>query len=349
MLGKQEKKKILQLSPESILPNPSQPRKHFSQEELEPLAESIRRNGLLQPVTVRRGERGWELVAGERRLRASKIAGLETIPCIVCSCSEEQSAIFAMIENLQRQDLDPFEEAEGIRRLISEWNVTQEEAAARLGKSQSAIANKLRLLRFTQEERNCILEGNLSERHARSLLRLEPGEKRMAAIRQVREQGLTVSQTEELTELLLEEEKEQGEPQLVLEKVRPKKKILLKDVRIFVNTILHAVDTMRKCGIPAESLQDETDTYIEYRVRIPKESAIKNAHPHVPGQMFKTGKQAGEKKEKQEQLVIWESYEKTALPETKTPATPAGGAANAEDSGNILSEEGKIHPEQKPA
>ena len=171
----------------------------------------------------------------------------------------------------------------------------------------------------------------------------------MAAIRQVREQGLTVSQTEELTELLLEQEKEQGEPQLVMEKVRPKKKILLKDVRIFVNTILHAVDTMRKCGIPAESLQDETDTYIEYRVRIPKESAIKNAHPHVPGQMFKTGKQAGEKKEKQEQLVIWESYEKTALPETRTPATPAGGAANAEDSGNILPEEGKIHPEQKPA
>ena len=129
------------------------------------------------------------MVAGERRLRASKIAGLETIPCIVCSCSEEQSAIFAMIENLQRQDLDPFEEAEGIRRLISEWNVTQEEAAARLGKSQSAIANKLRLLRFTQEERNCILEGNLSERHARSLLRLEPGEKRIAAIRQVRGAG----------------------------------------------------------------------------------------------------------------------------------------------------------------
>ena len=109
MLGKQEKKKILQLSPESILPNPSQPRKHFPQEELESLAESIRRNGLLQPVTVRKGEKGWELVAGERRLRASKIAGMETIPCIVCSCSEEQSAIFAMIENLQRQDLDPFE------------------------------------------------------------------------------------------------------------------------------------------------------------------------------------------------------------------------------------------------
>lgn len=310
MLGRQDKKKILQLSPESIHPNPSQPRKHFSQEELESLAESIRQNGLLQPVTVRKGEGGWELVAGERRLRASKIAGLESIPCIVCSCSESQSAVYAMIENLQRQDLDPFEEAEGIRRLITEWNVTQEEAATRLGKSQSAIANKLRLLRFTEEERASILEGGLSERHARALLRIEPGEKRSEAIRQVREQELTVAQTEELTELLLEEEK-QKQPQLEIEKVRPQKKLLLKDVRIFVNTILHVIDTMRKCGIPAESVQDETEEYIEYKVRIPKDKALKTS-AEKPGPLMRKTKAKNSASDSnsqtsQEQLVIWNS------------------------------------------
>ncbi len=334
MLGRQDKKKILQLPPGSIRPNPAQPRRHFAADELESLAESIRQNGLLQPVTVRRGERGWELVAGERRLRASVLAGLESIPCIVCSCSEAQSAVLAMIENLQRQDLDPFEEAEGIRRLITEWNVTQEEAAARLGKSQSAIANKLRLLRFTEEERAAILEGGLSERHARALLRIEPGEKRGEAIRQVREQGLTVAQTEELAELMLEEERE---PQLEIEKVRPQKKLLLKDVRIFVNTIVHAIDTMRKCGISAESLQDETEDYIEYRVRIPKKEALKPSSKKLGPLMRKAhpkiGMEAREKKEqeRQEQLVIWSGSGSSSGPseDRENPGNTYEGSATA--------------------
>ena len=148
MWNHQERKKLIQLAPENIRANPAQPRQEFDKEALESLAESIRQNGLLQPVTVRRTQDGsYELVAGERRLRACRMAGVKLIPCIVSGCDARQSAILALLENLQRRDLGVFEEAEGLRRLVEEWGVTQEEAAARLGKSQSSIANKLRLLR----------------------------------------------------------------------------------------------------------------------------------------------------------------------------------------------------------
>ena len=204
MWNHQERKKLIQLAPENIRANPAQPRQEFEPEALESLAESIRQNGLLQPVTVRRTQDGsYELVAGERRLRACRMAGVKLIPCIVSGCDARQSAILALLENLQRRDLGVFEEAEGLRRLVEEWGVTQEEAAARLGKSQSSIANKLRLLRLGEEERRIITEAKLTERHARALLRLEKEEERLAALKVVAERGMNVAQTEHYIEQLL--------------------------------------------------------------------------------------------------------------------------------------------------
>ena len=156
----QDKRRVIEIPLDDIYPNPAQPRRSFPEKELLELSRSIRQNGLLQPLSVRRTRNGYELIAGERRWRACRLAGLDSAACIVNSCSDKQSAVLAMTENLQRQDLQIFEEAEGIRRLIEEWGVTQEEAALRLGKSQSTLANKLRLLRLTQEERKKISENS---------------------------------------------------------------------------------------------------------------------------------------------------------------------------------------------
>lgn len=260
MWNHQERKKLIQLAPENIRANPAQPRQEFEPEALESLAESIRQNGLLQPVTVRRTQDGsYELVAGERRLRACRMAGVKLIPCIVSGCDARQSAILALLENLQRRDLGVFEEAEGLRRLVEEWGVTQEEAAARLGKSQSSIANKLRLLRLGEEERRIITEAKLTERHARALLRLEKEEERLAALKVVAERGMNVAQTEHYIEQLL------GTPD---KPQKPRRRVVVRDVRIFMNTIHHAVDVMKQNGIKAQSWKRETDQYLEYVVRI---------------------------------------------------------------------------------
>lgn len=269
MWNHQDKKKLIQLSPDAIHPNPAQPRTTFDPDSLSSLAESIRQNGLLQPLTVRRTPTGeYQLIAGERRLRACKLAGLSLVPCIVSTCDSRQSAVLAMLENLQRRDLGVFEEAEGLRRLVEEWGVTQEEAAARLGKSQSSIANKLRLLRLGPEEREIVTRAGLTERHARALLKLEDPEKRLAALKQIAEQQLNVAQAEEyIAQLLTESPKE--------EKKSGKKKrtVLVRDVRLFVNTIHHAVDVMKQSGIGAQSWKRETEEYYEYVVRIPRTEA----------------------------------------------------------------------------
>ena len=260
MWNHQERKKLIQLPPESIRANPAQPRQEFEKEALESLAESIRQNGLLQPVAVRRTQDGgYELIAGERRLRACRIAGLKLVPCILSGCDARQSAILALLENLQRHDLGVFEEAEGLRRLVEEWGVTQEEAAARLGKSQSSIANKLRLLRLTEEERTLITEAGLTERHARALLRLPDEGERLAALHTVIERKMNVAQEEAyITQLLSEKDKPE----------KPRRRIVVRDVRIFLNTIHHAVDVMKQNGIQAQSWKRETDQYLEYIVRI---------------------------------------------------------------------------------
>ena len=169
--------RVLFLPPDAIYPNPDQPRRTFDQSGLEELSASIRELGVLQPLTVRRREGRWELVAGERRLRAARLAGLEEVPCLSIQADSQSSSVLALVENLQRRDLDFWEEALALRRLIDTYHVSQEEAARRVGKSQSAVANKLRLLRLSSDTLSLLRDGGATERHARALLRLDTAER----------------------------------------------------------------------------------------------------------------------------------------------------------------------------
>ena len=270
-----DKRRVVELPAEKLIPNPRQPRKTFSKEELDGLSRSIASNGLLQPISVRRTSGGkYEIIAGERRWRACVQAGMRQIPCLVQECSDAQSAVLAILENLQRQDLQVFEEAEGIRRLMEDWGVTQEEAARRLGKSQSAIANKLRLLRLTSEERKCIVENGLSERHARAILRIPQEDVRKKLLAQVVEKGLTVRQTEELVEKTLEEKPA---------KPARGRTFIAKDIRIFLNTIDHAIRTMQDAGILAQADRKDMGDYLEYTVKIPKTGNSSKGRGQQPG------------------------------------------------------------------
>lgn len=255
-----EKTRLIKLSVDKILPNPAQPRKVFREDELVGLAESIRANGLLQPVTVRRDNGTYYLIAGERRLRAAKLACLKEIPAILTECAEEDSAVLALLENLQRKDLQMFEQASALATLLRDRQLTQEEAARRLGMSQSSLANKIRLLRLTQTEQLMILEHNLTERHARALLKVDEPTLRMKILQTIVEKNLNVSQSEELIAAALQKP------------VKPKTKrtFVAKDIRLFLNTIDHAVDAMKTAGIAAQAEKKETAEYIECTVRIPK-------------------------------------------------------------------------------
>lgn len=254
---------VLQIPSRLIVPNPHQPRKNFNWDDLEGLAESIHYNGLLQPITVRKRDDGrYELISGERRLRACKMAGISAIPSIVIDIDEEKSAVLAVLENLQREDLHFFEEAEAIERLIKGFGMSQDEVAKKLGKSQSALSNKLRLLRLPNDVRYNITLYGLTERHARALLRLPTTALMNQIIDTIAEQGLTVSETEQMIADLLK--KPQG-------KVKKGKTVMVfKDVRIFINTLNHAVTTMRKSGINATASKNETEEFIEYTVKIDK-------------------------------------------------------------------------------
>lgn len=263
--------KVVDIPIRQIRPNQSQPRKTFKDEELNSLAASIEENGILQPLTVRRlNLQEYELVAGERRLRAAVIAGLKRVPCIVIKCTDRESAIFALLENLQRSDLGMFEEARGISRLIRKYNLTQEEAAAKLGKKQSTVANKLRLLKLTMDEQDWINQAGLSERHARALLRIADENLRKEALSKVISESLNINQTEELVDNII------SSSFIAVDDKHRKKRVVIKDVRIFINTINKAVDTMRLAGINAVSKRAENDDYIEYTVRIPKNISSKN-------------------------------------------------------------------------
>ena len=253
--------KILSIPQVDILPNPNQPRRRFDYDELEGLAQSIRANGILQPLLVRQLENGkFELIAGERRLRAARLIGLTKVPCIINDISESDSAVFAVIENLQRQNLDYFEEAEALAILISDYRMSQEELCKKLGKAQSTLSNKLRLLKLNEEMRYKISRAGLSERHARALLSLTDEVQRARALSIIIDRHLTVSESESLIE------------QMLRKKEAPKRQILkgFKDIRIFINTLNNAVDAIRRAGIDADSVKTETDEYVEYIVRIPK-------------------------------------------------------------------------------
>ncbi|MDO5560384.1 MAG: ParB/RepB/Spo0J family partition protein [Oscillospiraceae bacterium] len=255
--------KVIQIRIEDIVPNPHQPRTDFEKSDIFSLAESIKQNGILQPLTVRKNESTYEIIAGERRLRAAKLAELDYVPCIVMNISERNSAILALVENIQRQDLSFFDEANAIEKLINYYGMTQEDAAIKLGKAQSTIANKLRLLKLTNEEKLVITRYNLTERHARALLKLGSPEDRMVIINRVVKYKLNVEKTEQVIEEYIEKNH-------IKESYRKRSKVF-SDVRLFVNSINKAVETMKAAGISADSCKIQYDDFVEYRVRIPIE------------------------------------------------------------------------------
>lgn len=267
-------KKLLMLKPENIKPSKNQPRKSFDEYELNLLAESIRTNGIIEPICVRKNSDGfYELIAGERRLRAAKSVGLRRIPCVLHKADDATAALYSIIENLQRSNLTPFEEAQGLERLVTDFGLSQSEVAARLGFAQSTLSNKLRILRLSEDIRERITAASLTERHARALLRL-PEEKRHEALDRIIAEFMTLKQTEELISEMLEEKCE--EPPEAQEPEKPFRKSAIGDMRLFTNSLSKLIDTLQNAGINAHSRKYETDKYIEYKVRIKKEPPPEN-------------------------------------------------------------------------
>ena len=250
-----------------IRPNPQQPRHSFDEEGLAELAASIRSCGILQPLTVRRAGEGYELVAGERRLRAARIAGLREVPCLVAQVGEEDAALLALMENLQRRDLDCWEEAQAIARLISRYGLSQEEAARRLGRAQPTVANKLRLLRLPEDVRALLRENGLTERHARALLRLQDPEQRLAAVEHIGKNQLNVADAEAYIDRLVTQN--QTTP------IRRRSAYIIKDVRLFLNSVDRGLHLMRQAGVDAGWDRQDTDREILLTIRIPKRASGK--------------------------------------------------------------------------
>ena len=258
---KTAKRQVLELPPSEIRPNPRQPRQEFCEEDLSELARSIAQVGVLQPLSVRRTRLGWELVAGERRLRAARLAGLSTVPCLPVEADGETSALMALVENVQRKDLDVWEEAAALRRLMERGNLTQEEAARRIGKSQSAVANKLRLLKLPQDVIDTLRANRLTERHARALLRLDSPDRQRLAVEYILKHRLNVARTEEYIDYLC------GKRTL------PKKAVpvyKIRDVRLFLNTVNRGLAVMKSAGVNARCGREETENEITLTIHIPK-------------------------------------------------------------------------------
>ncbi|HWR44042.1 nucleoid occlusion protein [Sporomusa sp.] len=260
-----ESQSVQRVSPDNIVPNPFQPRKTFNDDSLQELAASIREFGVIQPLLVRRQGSVYELIAGERRLRASRLAGLPEVPVIVRELEDKEMAELAMIENLQREDLHFLEEAEGYQHLIASFNFTQEELARRVGKNQSTIANKLRLLKLASEVRQVVVGQNLTERHARALLKIEDTQVQMEVLGDVKEKGLNVRETEDLIETytgnISREKEKQATPKQTVVKI-------IKDVRIFINTINSVISQMKKSGMDIKVKQDIEGDYVNISIQV---------------------------------------------------------------------------------
>ena len=277
--------KIVLLAAEELMPNPMQPRRQFDASSLQTLAESIRMHGILQPVVVRPADpmpypdniRGasFEIIAGERRWRAAILAGCEKIPCVIREADRGESAELALVENIQRSDLGPFEEAEAIRNLLLMTSMTQVELSAKLSLSPSALSNKLRLLKLSDGDRRLISEYGMGERHARAFLKLTDPEQRRTAILRAGKDGLSASETERLVELFCEEqvaEKEsvgQQKKEARCEEA-PRRIAVIRDVRFFFNTIDRATALLREAGFSTEDARSETDEGYEIRIFVPK-------------------------------------------------------------------------------
>ncbi len=245
-----------------IYPNPFQPRRYYEPEGMKELTESVKAIGIITPILVRRAARGYELIAGERRLKAAKNAGLKTIPAVVREMSDAGSAVASIVENIQRKNLNCFEEAESINRLISYHGITQEEAAKLLSKSQSSVANKLRLLKLSKNVRLKMMEYGLSERHGRALLRLENEHQQLDAAEKMGRGGLSASMADKLVQRMIEEN------------IRANRRIVprtsVKSTRTFLNSLIKTVDVIKKKGAVATTKEVEYDDYIEYVVKIAK-------------------------------------------------------------------------------
>ncbi len=258
----QENRPLIMLAPHRISVDPHQPRQSFDNDALQSLADSIRENGILQPLTVRKNGKEYRLISGERRLRAATMAGLKKLPCIVVNTGEQTAAVMALVENLQREDLTCFEEAEGIDRLIRTHGLSREDAAAKLGLANSTLCNKLRLLKLTPWQRDRIMGAGLSERHARALLPVTDNEQRNDILLKVIAEQLTVAQTEQLVSKRLMQNSPCDDA--------PKRKTIIGDLRLFANTIQHAVTTMQRSGVDARAEKMENESFIQYTILIPK-------------------------------------------------------------------------------
>ena len=247
--------RVIFLPARSIQPNPEQPRKIFKEAALQELADSIACHGILQPLSVRRVGNSYQLIAGERRLRAAQKAGLTEIPCIVMTMDQQESGVAAMVENLQRQDLDYIEEARGIARLMTLGHLSQEQAAAMLGRSQSSVANKLRLLKHSEQVLDALRLAELTERHARALLRLPSESLKLTAIEEIARQKMNVARAEQYIQSLLE----QGAPR----QQKP-------NVAAFIRNLTQSLARIQTSGIPAISERRETEHEIVMTITIPK-------------------------------------------------------------------------------
>jgi len=260
----EKRNKLMEIPIKDIVANPHQPRKIFIDQTITELSESIVQYGLIQPITVRRSSNSkFELIAGERRLRACTLANFKTITAIVIDVDSCDSAALALIENLQRENLNYIDEAEGYSNLIMDFGLTQDELANKVGKTQATIANKLRILKLSPHIKKILRENELTERHARALLRLDSEEEQIKALNVICMRTLNVKQTDELIEAMILPKQRERNPQ-------NKPIRIFKDIRIFVNTIKQAVDMMKLSGINAVSEKVENEEFIEYTVRIPK-------------------------------------------------------------------------------
>lgn len=246
--------------------NPFQPRKTFYDHSLEELSQSIKEYGIIQPILVRKVGERYELIAGERRFRAAKLAGFDTIPAIVKTLTDQETAEIAIIENLQREDLSFLEEAEGYQVLMNTFGLTQEELARRVGKSQSTIANKLRLLKLPDSVRKEISQTFFTERHARALLKLPDEQHQIAAVAAIKNKEMTVRQAEEYIEQVITNISRE------ISDATPKQRIIkiFKDIRIFINTIHNVVSEMRKAGLDIKVKETSDADYIYINLQIPK-------------------------------------------------------------------------------
>ena len=256
------KSEIMQVSVSKIIPNPNQPRKFFAEDGILRLADSIKQHGIIQPLVVRQCGEYYELIAGERRLRAAKELGLDTVPCVISDINEEKSAEVSIIENIIREDLSIFEQASAIEALIDTYNLTQEQVAEKLSVSQSFVANKLRLLRYNNEEREIILQNNLSERHARAILRIFDHEMRVNVLKQVVNKGLNVAKTEELVSSLIN-------PEADMSATSSAKDRSYNDTTAFISAINRSIECAKNGNLNIKTRKIVGESYTEITIILP--------------------------------------------------------------------------------